>query len=85
MSKSPLCEAMDIPCQETRGSVTCEMCFRRYMVRELRKVKDELKLIKVRLPPQDCEELNYGKMFSRSKKPRNIPGVGGPLDEPTIR
>ena len=47
--KSPLCEAMDIPCQETRGSVTCEMCFKRYMVRELRKVKDEVKLLNVRL------------------------------------
>jgi hypothetical protein len=85
--KDNLCEAMLRPCDALRGGGECQMCQITYLVKELRKIKDELKLLNVRLTPHESEgELDYGKMFSsKHPKPRNIPGVGGKLDEPTIR
>ena len=47
--KSDLCEAMLRPCDALRGGSECQMCQITYLVKELRKIKDELKLLNVRL------------------------------------
>ena len=46
---SDLCEAMLRPCDALRGGSECQMCQITYLVKELRKIKDELKLLNVRL------------------------------------
>jgi hypothetical protein len=57
--KDNLCEAMLRPCDAIRGGSECQMCQMTYLVKELRKIKDELKLLNTRLFPTPYKESDF--------------------------
>ncbi len=54
--KPDLCPAMRRPCATPPGTVECQMCFMTRVTSELQKIKDELKLINVRLFTKESEK-----------------------------